>query len=629
MRQQPAERADAQPVARRAVGAGVGEEPADDADRQADHQRRGRGGHAAEQGDRDQRATRCRGVGAALRAGSAAEVDRGSSEVMVRPSSPAAGAGSGASHAESARIGGARGYRGRRHDGAPTSSTSSTRTSARRLLLLTYCLTGDLPASRAAVRDAFVVAWHHWRKVSRLEDPEAWVRAHACRARRSAGTPRSCGTARRASTPRSRRTLDALGRLPITQRRVLLLTELTTLLAGRRWPARSGSPGPRPSASCRPRPPVRAAPRGRRPPSVRGAARAGPRRTSRPAAGRGPRSSGAPAPPAAVPHRRSASPRRRRAGRHRHPGHRRRRRPPDARRRAHRGRRPAPTPRPTTPAGRSTLPEERDARRSTSVAALRRRPAAGRSTGTDDNTGGDGLVVPCQQSRYADPRGDRPRWSASSTPAAPPAEPAAVRRARPPRSRAATGRAGRGYDTAVGWFAGCRDDRGPAARDASESAGRRRRGDAASCCAPGTEPGPTMVVGVARTGSFTTTTVSTAAGADGARRRGASARLLGRGRRPALRAARRRRLRDRRDAARRDAPRCRSAPAPGMLAEVDLPPVAGRRRSPWVGTEPRRRARQRRGDQLRPRRLQRGADDQQPDPDVPGAGGASCPTSSG
>jgi DNA-directed RNA polymerase specialized sigma24 family protein len=45
-----------------------------------------------------------------------------------------------------------------------------------RLLLLTYCLTGDLPSSRAAVRDAFVVAWHHWRKVSRVEDPESWVR---------------------------------------------------------------------------------------------------------------------------------------------------------------------------------------------------------------------------------------------------------------------------------------------------------------------------------------------------------------------------------------------------------------------------------------------------------------------
>ena len=40
-------------------------------------------------------------------------------------------------------------------------------------------LTGDLPASRAAVRDSFVLASHHWRKISRLEDPETWARAHA------------------------------------------------------------------------------------------------------------------------------------------------------------------------------------------------------------------------------------------------------------------------------------------------------------------------------------------------------------------------------------------------------------------------------------------------------------------
>ena len=32
-----------------------------------------------------------------------------------------------------------------------------------RLLLETYALTGDVPAARAAVRDAFAVAWQHWR----------------------------------------------------------------------------------------------------------------------------------------------------------------------------------------------------------------------------------------------------------------------------------------------------------------------------------------------------------------------------------------------------------------------------------------------------------------------------------
>ena len=44
------------------------------------------------------------------------------------------------------------------------------------LLLQTYALTGDLQASEKAVRDAMVVGWHHWRKVSRLDDPEEYVR---------------------------------------------------------------------------------------------------------------------------------------------------------------------------------------------------------------------------------------------------------------------------------------------------------------------------------------------------------------------------------------------------------------------------------------------------------------------
>ena len=48
-----------------------------------------------------------------------------------------------------------------------------------RLLLQTYALTGDVKAARSAVRDSFVVAWHHWRKVSRLPDPEGYVRPYA------------------------------------------------------------------------------------------------------------------------------------------------------------------------------------------------------------------------------------------------------------------------------------------------------------------------------------------------------------------------------------------------------------------------------------------------------------------
>ena len=68
-----------------------------------------------------------------------------------------------------------------------------------RLLLQTYALTGDLPAARGAVRDAFVHAWHHWRKVSRLEDPESWVRPTPG-SMPSVGTPPASGTATSPST---------------------------------------------------------------------------------------------------------------------------------------------------------------------------------------------------------------------------------------------------------------------------------------------------------------------------------------------------------------------------------------------------------------------------------------------
>ena len=60
---------------------------------------------------------------------------------------------------------------------APTSFDAFYKDARERLLLQTYALTGDLPARARAVRDAFVIAWHHWRKVSRREDPEAWTPA--------------------------------------------------------------------------------------------------------------------------------------------------------------------------------------------------------------------------------------------------------------------------------------------------------------------------------------------------------------------------------------------------------------------------------------------------------------------
>src|SRR5919205_362180 len=51
--------------------------------------------------------------------------------------------------------------------------------SRRRLVLQTLAVTGDLTASRTAVRDAYVAARHHWSKVGRIADPEQWVRPRA------------------------------------------------------------------------------------------------------------------------------------------------------------------------------------------------------------------------------------------------------------------------------------------------------------------------------------------------------------------------------------------------------------------------------------------------------------------
>jgi len=100
--------------------------------------------------------------------------------------------------------------------------------SRRRLVLEAYALTGDLSAARSAVRDAFVPARQHWGRVGRLSDPEEWVR------------PRAWATAQRRHVARlwhrekgltaeQKGVLDALHHLHDQQRKVLLLTHLAAL----------------------------------------------------------------------------------------------------------------------------------------------------------------------------------------------------------------------------------------------------------------------------------------------------------------------------------------------------------------------------------------------------------------
>jgi hypothetical protein len=96
------------------------------------------------------------------------------------------------------------------------------------LLLQTYALTGDLQAAQRAVRDALVVAWHHWRKVSRLDQPEDYVRPLAWTRAQRRSSARWWARQKDLDAD-ARATLDALGKLTGTQRKVLLLTHLTAL----------------------------------------------------------------------------------------------------------------------------------------------------------------------------------------------------------------------------------------------------------------------------------------------------------------------------------------------------------------------------------------------------------------
>jgi DNA-directed RNA polymerase specialized sigma24 family protein len=97
-----------------------------------------------------------------------------------------------------------------------------------RLLHEAFALTGDAPAARAAVRDAFVVAWHHWRKVGQLDDRDAYVRPIAFRKARRRHTARIWHRDK-SLAPEAKATLDALSKLSTAQRELLVLTALSSL----------------------------------------------------------------------------------------------------------------------------------------------------------------------------------------------------------------------------------------------------------------------------------------------------------------------------------------------------------------------------------------------------------------
>lgn len=95
----------------------------------------------------------------------------------------------------------------------------------RALVHQTFALTGDLAAAQRAVRDAYVLAWHHWRKVQAVEDPRDWVRPRAWALAQRRHTARLWQRTRDLS-PEDRAVLDALHKLPSAERRALLLVQL-------------------------------------------------------------------------------------------------------------------------------------------------------------------------------------------------------------------------------------------------------------------------------------------------------------------------------------------------------------------------------------------------------------------
>ena len=387
-----------------------------------------------------------------------------------------------------------------------------------RLLHEAYALTGDAPAARAAVRDAFVVAWHHWRKVAPARRPRRLRPPARPAAAPAGGTPPASGTATSRSTPRCA--------APST-----------------RCPS-----SPRASASCScstgsPRSPSPTSPAPSASPAA-DAERELQTATAQFALHRD-----------VADHRDlAAAPRPRRAARG-HPLAPRHRRPPlrrgatsyahrDRGRAGHRRARwcPAPWSRPASGAEATSLGEEKatagghrrtppwttpPARRSSARTRCCRQPRSSRfgsgldwkETATTDNLAGDGLLAPCQRERFADPDGVTAlarTWEGSAT-----------RVVEPTTVGKGDGRARAKREVTDG-----RVDRRPDGRDVPRRRGRpraasrpRRCGSpdastrAPSCCRParckrvgdearafrlrswGKQPA-TITVGMARTGSL-------------------------------------------------------------------------------------------------------------------------------
>lgn len=96
-----------------------------------------------------------------------------------------------------------------------------------------YALAGDLGEAQEAAQEAYLRAWSRWRRVSAYEDPAGWVRRVGSNV--AVSRWRRARTAVRSWTrhgppppqpepgPESVLLVDALRRLPVAQRRALVL----------------------------------------------------------------------------------------------------------------------------------------------------------------------------------------------------------------------------------------------------------------------------------------------------------------------------------------------------------------------------------------------------------------------
>jgi DNA-directed RNA polymerase specialized sigma24 family protein len=445
-----------------------------------------------------------------------------------------------------------------------------------RLLLQTYALTGDVKAARSAVRDSFVVAWHHWRKVSRLPDPEGYVRPYAWTHAQRRHTARIWHRDKGLDAE-VRATFDALGKLPMTQRKALLLTHLATVSMGdlarevglpRAEAERQLQLGTAQFAVHRDvrtthiRPLLESLrehveegvwPR----PSILRRAGAARRRTHT-LVGAGVAVAALVLTGTVVTDASGAHPT---LGREVRPA-------ADGDLGSHR---PSPTEPPPPQFSGDALLEVGQ------VAA--RVPGRGWTQGsTTDNTGGDGIVMPCQATRFADPKGRAALVRTFSTTGARPG----ARVVQLAELSTSDARADKTFATMLDWYAGCAEPR------VQLMTTKRVDGvaDAAQLLVlrAWDAPGSTYVAGVARTGRITVATLTRTPVA-GAPALPQAARLL---------AGAVQGMCDQPDAgACVDRPKVvPTAPVPaglvpGMLAEVDLPPIMGVTR-PWVGTEPRK-----------------------------------------